>query len=157
VLARYVLDHPGLVRSKRVLDFGGGCAIEAIAAARCGAHVHLTELDPRALDIAARNATANDVTLTSELRDVIEAPWGEFDVILAGDVCYEPALAVRVVPWLERQASRGVRVLVGDPLRVPGALDGWQRLATFDASFDGDPRGLTRWPTHVLTPTPVVP
>jgi predicted nicotinamide N-methyase len=31
-LARYVLDNPSLVRGKRVLDFGSGCAIEAIAA-----------------------------------------------------------------------------------------------------------------------------
>ena len=32
VMARYIIDHPELVRGKRVLDFGCGSAVAAIAA-----------------------------------------------------------------------------------------------------------------------------
>jgi len=36
-LARYVLDHPGLVAGRRVLDLGSGSGLVAIAAAMAGA------------------------------------------------------------------------------------------------------------------------
>jgi len=36
-LARYLLDHPELVKGKRVLDFGAGSGIVAIAAMKSGA------------------------------------------------------------------------------------------------------------------------
>ena len=148
-LARYLLDHPERVRGKRVLDFGSGCALEGIAAAKAGAQVLCADIDPLAARFAQRNAALNDVQLEDTSRDLIGTQ-PQADVILAGDACYAPELAARLLPWLEAQARRGVLVLVGDPLRVPGALEHAQRLATYAASFDGDPRGLTVWPTHVL-------
>ena len=149
VLARYVLDHPESVRGQRVLDFGSGCALEGIAAAKSGAKVLCADLDPLAARFATRNAELNSVTLEVTTEDLIGTE-PAVEVILVGDACYSPELATRLLPWLTAQAARGVRVLIGDPLRVPGALDSATRLVTFDASFDGDPRGLTRWPTHVL-------
>ena len=150
VLARFLLDQPQWVRGRRVLDFGSGCALEGLAAALQGASVLCADLDPQAAGLARRNAQANGVTVETTTEDLLGRDV-DAEVILAGDACYEPALAQRVLPWLTAQAARGVRVLVGDPLRVPGALDGARRLSTYDASFDGDPRGLTVWPTHVLT------
>jgi predicted nicotinamide N-methyase len=38
-LARHILDHPQLVRGKRVLDFAAGSGLIAIAAAKCGAAI----------------------------------------------------------------------------------------------------------------------
>lgn len=149
VLARYVLDHPEVVRGKRVLDFGSGCAIEGLAAAKSGASVACADIDPLAGVFALRNAALNQVSLEVTTEDLIGAEV-QADVILAGDVCYSPELTARLVPWLRAQARRGVQVLIGDPLRVPGALEDTARLSTCGASFDGDPRGLTLWPTHVL-------
>jgi predicted nicotinamide N-methyase len=150
VLARYLLDHPQTVQDQRVLDLGSGCAIEGVAAAKCGGAVRCADLDPLAGELALRNAVLTEVLLDVTTEDLIgTAP--DVDVILAGDVCYSPELAARLVPWLSSQAARGVRVLIGDPLRVPRALEVAKRLATYDASFDGDPRGLTCWPTHVLS------
>ncbi len=148
-LARYVLDHPDLMRGKRVLDFGSGCAIEGLAAAKGGASVLCADIDPLAGVLALRNAALNGVSLEVTTDDLIGREV-EADVILAGDVCYAPELAARLLPWLRAQACRGVQVLIGDPLRVPEALEDAERLATCEASFDGDPRGLTLWPTHVL-------
>ncbi|MDP1826115.1 MAG: 50S ribosomal protein L11 methyltransferase [Archangium sp.] len=150
VLARYVLDHPEVVRGKRVLDFGSGCAIEGVAAAKCGGAVRCADLDPLAGELALRNAVLNEVLLEVTTEDLIGTT-PDVDVILAGDVCYSFQLAARLMPWLTAQAARGVRVLLGDPGRVPGALDSAEKVATWDASFDGDPRGLTCWPTHVFS------
>ena len=38
-LARYVLDHPQIVAGKRVLDFGAGSGLVALAAAQAGARM----------------------------------------------------------------------------------------------------------------------
>ncbi len=149
VLARYLLDHPQVVRGRRVLDFGSGCAIEGVAAAKSGAQVRCADVDALAGVFALRNATLNGVSLEVTTGDLIgTAP--QADVILAGDACYSPELAARLLPWLSACAQQGTEVLIGDPLRVPGALDSAERLARYDASFDGDPRGITRWPTWVL-------
>jgi len=155
VLARYVLDHPEVVRGKRVLDFGSGCAVEGLAALMAGAaSVVCADVDPVACEFALKN-----VALTPTERErgyavfsvtdqnLLLEPANGFDVILAGDACYSPELAAQLLPWL--RASRA-EVLIGDPLRVPGVLDDAEKLATYDASFDGDVRGLTLWPTHVL-------
>lgn len=150
VVARHVLDHPELVQGKRVLDFGSGCAIEGVAAAKCGGAVRCADLDPLAGELALRNAVLNEVLLEVTTQDPIGTS-PDVDVILAGDVCYSLPLAARLVPWLTAQAARGVQVLIGDPGRVPGALDLAKKVATYDASFDGDPRGLTCWPTHVFS------
>lgn len=147
VLARYVLDHPEVLRGKRVLDFASGCAVEGVAAAVAGAReVLCADIDASCEELAHRNAALNGVTVKTSVEDLIGMPL-DFDVVLAGDALYSPELASRVLPWL--RASNAL-VLIGDPLRVPGALDDVERLATYDASFDGDPRGLTTWPTHVL-------
>lgn len=162
VLARYVLDHPDVVRGKRVLDFGSGCAVEGIAAMVAGAaRVLCADIDATANEFALKNfelSAALTPTLSRERErgnagfstceeDLLERAPPDVDLILVGDACYSPELAARLLPWLR---SSRAEVLIGDPLRVPGMLDDAQVLATYDASFDGDPRGLTRWPTHVL-------
>ena len=56
-LARYVLDHPGIVAGKRVLDFGAGSGLVAMAAAKAGAaHVMAADIDSFAVAAIARNA-----------------------------------------------------------------------------------------------------
>lgn len=148
VLARYLLDHPAVVRGKRVLDFGSGCAVEGIAAMKAGAaKVSCADIDALANEFALKNAGLNHLHLETVDEDLLERAPPDVEVILVGDACYSPELAARLLPWL--RASRA-DVLIGDPLRVPGMLDDAEVLATYDASFDGDIRGLTRWPTHVL-------
>ena len=148
VLARYVLDHPEVVRGKRVVDFGSGCALEGIAAMRAGAaSVLCADIDDVANAFALKNAALNGVRLEVTGEDLLMHAPPEVDLMLVGDACYSPELAARLLPWLR---AAHAEVLIGDPLRVPGVLDDAAVLATYEASFDGDPRGLTRWPTHVL-------
>lgn len=109
-LARYVLDHPETVAGRRVHDLATGSGVAAIAAARAGAAaVSASDLDPDAVAAAARNATANGVTLVPE----IASP----DVILAGDVFYSPAVAPAMTDRLRAHRRESALVLVGDPGR----------------------------------------
>jgi predicted nicotinamide N-methyase len=131
-LARHILDHPQLVRGMRVLDFAAGSGVAGIAAALGGAAaVTASEIDPLALAALALNAAANGVELIISDEDFTNAEPGAWDVILAGDVCYERPMAERVAPWLSRAAARGITVLVGDPGRAYLPKQGLAPLARY--------------------------
>ena len=116
-LARHVLDHPGLVAGRRVLDFAAGGGIAAIACARAGAAtVTAAEIDPLARAAIALNAAENGVAVTVAAADLVGAP-GDWDVILAGDVCYEAPMTARILPWL-RDLARRAEVILADPGRA---------------------------------------
>jgi predicted nicotinamide N-methyase len=131
-LARYVLDSPEIVAGARVLDFASGSGLVAIAAAMAGARsVEAADIDAFAHAAIALNAAANGVgTITPRLEDLVGRDEG-WDVVLAGDICYERDLAARVVDWLAGLAGRGARVLVGDPERAYLPKDRLERLATY--------------------------
>ncbi|HEX3066668.1 MAG TPA: 50S ribosomal protein L11 methyltransferase [Dongiaceae bacterium] len=116
-LARYLLDHPHDLRGQRVLDFAAGSGLAAIAAAKTGAaSVAAAEIDRFAIAAIGLNAGLNAVALDLIEKDIMgqDGPW---DVILAGDVCYERPMAERAGRWFARLAASGKRVLMGDPGR----------------------------------------
>ena len=130
-LARHVLDHPGIVRGRTVLDVASGSGLVAIAAALAGAaQVTASDVDPAAVAAIAVNAAANGVAVRVA-GDVLDGCGEGAQVVLAGDVFYEAPMAARVRPFLERAAGRGADVLVGDPGRayLPGS--GLTRVAAY--------------------------
>ncbi|HUI19100.1 MAG TPA: 50S ribosomal protein L11 methyltransferase [Alphaproteobacteria bacterium] len=132
-LARYLLDEPGVVRGKRVLDFAAGSGVAGIAALKAGAAaVTASELEPLALAAIALNAAANGVAVTVCGEDLTAAPPSGWDVILAGDVCYERPMAERVAGWLEAAAQAGAFVLLGDPGRAYLPQHGLVTLARYE-------------------------
>jgi predicted nicotinamide N-methyase len=145
-LARHLLDHRDLVAGRRVLDFASGSGLSAIAAAMAGAAaVFAAEIDRFALAAIVLNAEANSVRVNLIAEDVLDAT-GEWDVILAGDVCYERPMAERVARWLGERARAGSLVMLGDPGRsyLPGS--GLVEIARYDVptSLDLEDRTLRR-------------
>ncbi|MGI9403660.1 MAG: class I SAM-dependent methyltransferase [Hyphomicrobium sp.] len=117
-LARYLLDNPQLVKGKRVLDFGSGSGLSAIAALKAGAaSVLASDIDTMALAATGLNAAANAISIEATADDLLAAgPPGTFDVILVGDLFYERELASRVLTFVEA-AHEGALILIGDPQR----------------------------------------
>jgi len=109
VLSNYIFAHPELVRGKRVVDFGCGSGVVAIAAAKAGAReVVACDIDPLAILATRENATLNEVELIiCEDFDLIE---GEVDIIIVADVLYDR----ENLPWLSRFTDRARDVLVAD-------------------------------------------
>ncbi|HXS05751.1 MAG TPA: methyltransferase [Rhizomicrobium sp.] len=127
-LARYLLDHPQITAGKRVLDFGAGSGLVALAAAKAGArHVAAADIDPFALAAIRRNADANSVNVETIAHDLIDSA-DEFDLILVGDMCYERPLAERLMAWLKKSSAV---ILLGDPGRSYFPKSGLTRLATY--------------------------
>ncbi|NKC29467.1 class I SAM-dependent methyltransferase [Falsiroseomonas selenitidurans] len=117
-LARTVLDTPALAAGKRVLDFAAGCGIGAIAAALAGAAaVEAAEIDDMALAATRLNAALNGVAVATPPGDVVGSAC-RWDLILAGDVCYEAPMTAHILPWLRAMAGAGAEVWIADPGRA---------------------------------------
>ncbi|WP_199520267.1 methyltransferase [Kitasatospora sp. MBT63] len=118
-VARYVLDHPELVAGRTVLDLAAGSGLIGIAAALRGARsVRAAEIDAYAVAAIGINAEANGVLIDAAVEDLLDGDGGPAEVVLAGDVFYERAMAARFLPFLERARARGAVVIVGDPGRA---------------------------------------
>ena len=166
-LARFLLDNPDWVAGKRVLDFAAGSGVQGIAAALAGAaRVEATEIDRFALAALALNAEANGVALELRDEDVIDlpdhGPDPRWEVVLAGDVCYERPMAARVARWLGGLAREGVTVLMGDPGRTYLPKSGLKRLARYAVQTsreleDSDLRNAIVWQVtgEIAMPTEV--
>lgn len=137
-LARYILDNPGLVAGKRVLDFASGSGLVAIAAAQAGAaRVEACDIDAFAIHAMALNAAANGVTFETRQADLVGRDEG-WDVIVAGDVSYERDMAARVTDWLAGLQARGADVMIGDPGRSYLARLRLEPVATYRIAVSRD-------------------
>lgn len=147
-LARYLADHPTAVAGRRVVDFGSGSGLVAIAAAKAGAlSVVAVDVDRHAVAAVALNAALNGVSIITRLGDLTDAPPPEADVVLAGDLFYDADVATRMTAFLGRCAEAGLEVLVGDPGRTFLPTDDLLRIAEYSVSdFAG---GLSATPSSV--------
>lgn len=149
-LARYVLDHPEIVRGKRVLDFASGSGLVAIAAALAGAEeVLAADIDPWAKTAVRLNAALNTVSVSFTGEDLIGRSV-DVDVLLAGDVFYDSDFARALVAWFGVMAKNGCLVLVGDPGRSYRPTEHLEALATYEVPVtrvleDSDVKKTTVW------------
>ena len=128
VLARWLAERPQWVRGKRVLDFGAGSGVAAIAASRAGAaEVVACDLDPLALAACRANAALNEVELGYSQDFFAEAD--RYDLILVADVLYDRAN----LPLLEQFLTRGREALVADSRVRDFAHPRYRRLDTLQA------------------------
>jgi predicted nicotinamide N-methyase len=131
-LARYVLDHPEIVRNRTVLDVAAGCGLAAIAAMTAGAEsAQANDIDAFAAHAAGLNAALNGVTITTSSDDKIGAAVAA-DVILVGDLFYDRDLSPRVYAWLRQLTDRGRTVLIGDPGRTYLPRDKLDIVASYE-------------------------
>lgn len=109
VLARYILDNPETVKDKRIMDFGAGSGIVAIAAIMAGAkQVIACDIDPDALLSCEENARLNNVEF--ELHPDLFTFDQEIDLLIAADVLYDKAN----LPLLDVFLDKAPEVLVAD-------------------------------------------
>lgn len=125
VLAQYLIEHPEWVQGKRVLDFGAGSGVVAIAAMMAGAKEAIAcDIDPIAQEIAQENAQLNGVSLSYllDIEDLVDP----VDLVVAADVLY----AREHYGFPELLKSKGKEVLLADS-RVKTFPDkSYQLLAT---------------------------
>ncbi|TLX64358.1 protein methyltransferase [Stutzerimonas nosocomialis] len=127
-LARWLAEHPERLAGKRVLDFGSGSGVAAIAAAKAGAaQVVACDLDPVALEACRANAALNNVTLDYSADFFAETT--RYDLLIVADVLYDRAN----LPLLDDFLGRGREILVADSRVRDFAHPAYRRLAVLDA------------------------
>lgn len=155
-VGRYLQDHAEAVAGRHVLDIASGSGLCAIAAMGAGAAVvSAADVDPYAAAAITLNARANGRRITVMQRDLLDHDAPDVDLILAGDCCYEAALAERVLPWLQRARARGIDVLLGDPGRRYLPLGALIQLASYDVrtTSELDDLALTHGRVYALRPS----
>lgn len=149
-LARYVLDHPDVVRGKTVVDFASGSGLVAIAAVKAGAaSVLAADIDPWSETAVVLNSRLNEVAIDFTGRNIIGDEI-DADVLLAGDVFYDKSFAEMLIPWFIALTPAGKTVIVGDPGRSYCPRDLMEPLATYEVSVtraleDSEVKKTTVW------------
>ena len=138
-LARHLLDHPGVVAGRPVVDVATGCGLVAIAAATAGAtDVQAFDIDEFAVAATRLNAALNHVDIaaaTSDIRDVVVAAG---TLVTVGDVFYDEKIAGLMLPALSRLVAAGAEVLVGDPQRAYLPRESLEVVASYDVDVETD-------------------
>lgn len=132
-LARHILDNPEVVRGKRVIDIGSGSGIAAIAAVMSGAiDVLAADIDVLSEAAIELNALENGVRVRTTTMDVLSRP-PDADLVLIGDLVYEPELAGRVAAFLEAVVGTGAAVLLGDRISARRPPMSFELIAEYEA------------------------
>ena len=132
-LARFILDNRQRVARRRVVALAAGGGLEAIAALKAGAVAAVgNDVDAFARRAMTLNATLNGVTLeTCGVDWLAENATPDADMLIAGDIFYERAIAEKLWPLLTVAAKQGVEVWVGDAGRPYKPEIGVTRLARY--------------------------
>lgn len=103
--------HPP--KNLRVLDYGAGSGVLAVAAAKLGAReVSAIDNDPQAVTASHDNATRNQVTITAGLPDSLAAT-EVFDVVLANILA---SILIQLAPTLTAHCKVGGRLVLSGVL-----------------------------------------
>ena len=126
----------------RVLDYGCGSGILALAAAKLGAsEVVAIDRDPRAIEACAENARANGVSMRIGLPQTL--PAGRYDLIVSNILarplidlaplfaaCMAPGARIALSGVLTEQATQVAAAYASEfDLRVATVSEGWALLA----------------------------
>jgi ribosomal protein L11 methyltransferase len=97
---------------ERVLDYGCGSGILAIAAARLGAaRVDAVDIDPKAIEVTRENARGNAVAVGAGLPEAL-AP-GRYDVLVA-NILAQPLIVL--APLIAARSEQGARIALAGVL-----------------------------------------
>jgi len=114
---------------ERVLDYGCGSGILAIAAAKLGAsHVDAVDIDPDAVRTAAANAAANGVLMRSAVPE--ELALIEYDLVVS-NILAQPLILL--APLLAGRTRRGGWIALSGILETQAAEVADAYLPFFDA------------------------
>lgn len=154
-LAHHLAERPSTVAGLRVVDFGSGSGLLAIAAAKAGARsVLASDIDRHAVAAIGLNAALNGVAVTTSHADMTEGQPPDADVVLAGDVFYAADVAAKTMAYLARCAAAGLTVLIGDPGRLFLPLDRLTPIEAYDVRDFGDGSAATRATVYRLNRLP---
>lgn len=113
-----------VARDGAFLEVGSGTGLIAIHAAKLGAKVTATDINPHAVELTRRNASKNKLRVQALQSDLFENVSGYFDVI-AFNPPYLPSDSTST-SWIERSWSGGEK---GSEISAGFLNQAWRHLA----------------------------
>ena len=128
------------LQGKRVLVVGCGVGLESIVLAKLGAHVSALDHVSEALRLVEHNCELNGILPVDTLRVCLHDPksiakLGSYDVIVGGDVHYEPENGKWVKALLQNVLRSQGRAFFADPFRE-GVEEFFEGLAATEFQID---------------------
>jgi len=150
VLARFLLNHPDLVKDREVIEIGCGGAVASIAAAKAGARtVTANDIDPIALTIARQNGAQNGVSLHFDSENRIETGLiGQAQLVLCSDFFYAKVESLAFAGLLDTWRKQSIPILIGDSGRAFVPKDYrevlWEESVDVDSDLEGREKRMVR-------------
>ena len=124
-LADLLIEQPGFVANRRVLEVGSGLGITAVAAARSGAHLTISDYFGESLLLAAFNLDANSAQAESAAQinwreqETIERLLenGPFPVVIAADILYESRDVDPLLAFFDQVIAPAGTLILAEPGR----------------------------------------
>lgn len=119
-LCQFFQEHPSCIAAKNVLELAAGLGLPGIYAAATAKQVHVTDIEPQAMDCVKHSIKH------LQLKNVSCAAmgWKEVantslpDVLLLSDVNYEPAVFEELQQVLEYFLQHKVTIIISTPQRL---------------------------------------
>jgi ribosomal protein L11 methyltransferase len=131
LVLRFLEEH--IRGGERVLDYGCGSGILAIAAAKLGAaQVDGVDVDPQALETACANAGCNGIELRATLPEAL--PAGSYDIVVS-NILAQPLIVL--APLLAARTRPGGRIALAGILQAQAAALAAAYAPWFDTAIHG--------------------
>jgi ribosomal protein L11 methyltransferase len=122
---------------ERVLDYGCGSGVLAIAAAKLGAaRADAVDIDPTAVEVARDNARANAAPVNAYLPEAL--PPGRYDVLVA-NILAQPL--IELAPLLASRARRGAAIALAGLLASQAREVGQAYARDFEMQINREDEG----------------
>jgi predicted nicotinamide N-methyase len=119
-LAAFILDHPEIIKNKKVLELGAGLGLPSIVAARWAASVVCSDHEQDAIEFAALSARYHQLkNVSTSLLDWTHLPENlDMDVLLLSDINYEPGYFELQQELISSLLKKNITILLTTPQRL---------------------------------------
>lgn len=150
-LSSFILSNPAMFGNKTVLDFGCGCGIAGITAAKQGGVVTLNDIDPLATHVASINCSINAVSCVISTENLLSASIKQhFDTILIADCFYQKTITDQIITYLRQQCSNGSTIFIADGHRPFTPRNSCRLIETVTMQVDFAVEGVTERSVDLL-------
>ena len=122
VLSRFILDNPGYIKSKNVLELAGGLGLPSLFAASLVSSVICSDYDAKAVEFIKDNIALNQIENMEGRQINWTNPPSDIncDVLLLSDINYNPNDFTILIEMIEGMLSKGITILLSTPQRLAG-------------------------------------
>jgi predicted nicotinamide N-methyase len=121
-LAEYILDHPEIIKNKKVLELGAGLGLPSLIAARWATSVLCSDHETSAIEFVDLSAQYHQLkNINTCLLDWTQLPPGmETDVLLLSDINYDPRAFDSQQKLILSFLKKNISILLSTPQRLMG-------------------------------------